>query len=192
MAEQEPYMNPDLHIHAERTSDPNSIRWVLDRPVVASGGRASFASASDLETSPLASRLFSVEGVTGAVLGPDFATVTKRQDLEWADLVPGVVAGIRSWAESGEPALGPAYVSPRADEDPQIVARIRDILESEIGPYVAQDGGEIAFVGYANGVVEVALRGACAGCPSSTITLKMGVEDRLKREIPEVIEVVAV
>jgi len=185
-------MSPDLNMHAERTSDPDSIRWVLDRPVVANGGRARFARPSDPETSPLASRLFSVEGVTGVVLGPDFAAVTRRQDLEWADLVPGVVEGIRSWAESGEPALGPAYVPPQADEDPQIVERIRHILETEIGPYVAQDGGEIAFVGYAKGVVEVALRGACAGCPSSSITLKMGVEDRLKQEIPEVIEVVAV
>ena len=185
-------MDSEFRMHAERTSDTNSIRWVLSCPVAGPVRRASFATAPDPESSPLASRLFAVEGVTAVVLGPDFAAVSKREDLAWSDLAPDVVAALRSWAEAGESAIGPAYVPSSASGDPEIADRIRDILEREIAPYVAQDGGEIAFIDYVDGVVEVSLIGACAGCPSSTITLKMGVEARLKQEIPEVVSVVAV
>jgi Fe-S cluster biogenesis protein NfuA len=185
-------MDQEFRMHAERTSDPNSIRWVLGRPVAEGVRHARFGAAPDPETSPLASRLFAVEGVTAVVFGPDFATVSKRQDLAWSDLAPDVVASLRSWLGAGELAIGPAYVPPPVSEGDEVADRIRYILEREIAPHVAQDGGEIVFVGYADGVVEVSLRGACAGCPSSTITLKMGVESRLKQEIPEVVSVVAV
>lgn len=188
----EPDMSSDCQLHVERTAESDSLRWVVDRPVAGDAGGASFATRPEPGVSPLASRLFSVEGVTRVVLGPDFAIVTKRDDLAWPDLVPGVMASIRSWAEADEPALGADYVPPGVDGDLVIAERIRRILEDEVAPYVAQDGGEISFLNYSNGVVEVALKGACAGCPSSSITLKMVIETRLKREIPEVVAVVAV
>ena len=183
-------MDLGFRMHAERTPNPNSIKWVLSAPVIQEGS-AYFDSPPGRDTSPLAADLFAVAGVTGAFLGHQFVTVTKRDDLEWADLAEPIVAAIKAWVGGGEEALGEAYTPPdRSDED-EVVTRIRAILERDIRPYVAQDGGEITFAGFADGVVEVYLQGACAGCPSSTVTLKMGIEARLKEEIPEVEAVVA-
>ncbi|HIE60659.1 MAG TPA: NifU family protein, partial [Microbacterium sp.] len=102
-----------------------------------------------------------------------------------------IVAGSKAWAATGESALGPAFEVPEQADDDAVTAKIRTILERDVRPYVEQDGGEIVFAGYHDGVVEVVLQGACAGCPSSSITLKMGIEARLKKEIPEVRSVVA-
>lgn len=184
-----------FRMHAERTPNPNSIKWVLSGRVAdaASGvAAASFDEPPGDRVSPLGSRLFEVEGVVGVLLGPDFVTVSKRGDLEWTDLAQPVVECIKGWVASETPALGPDFEPPDLGEEGEIVARIREILEHDIQPYVAMDGGEVAFAGYGDGVVEVHLRGACSGCPSSTITLKMGIEARLKDEIPEVREVVAI
>ena len=121
---------------------------------------------------------------------PD-AVLTKNEAAEWTELAPPIVEAIKAWASSGESALGPAYEPPDEGDASEVVGRIKQILEEEIRPYVAQDGGEITFAGFHDGIVEVVLQGACAGCPSSTITLKMGIEARLKEEIPEVRSVVA-
>jgi len=177
-------------MHAERTPNPNSIKWVLSRGI-AEGGSAAFDSAPGGETSPLACRLFEVSGVTGVYLGPNFVTVSKEPQREWTDLAQPIVERIKSWVESGLDALGPAFEPPDFGDESEIVARIKRILENEIRPYVAQDGGEITFAGYRAGIVEVYLQGACSGCPSSTVTLKLGIEARLKEEIPEVTSVVA-
>ena len=183
-------MDLGFRMHAERTPNPNSIKWVLSAQVAEDGG-AYFDVPPAGEVSPLAAGLFEVSGVTGIFLGSNFVTVTKRDDLEWADLAEPLVAGIKAWADSGQAALGEAYSPPdRGDED-EVITRIREILEHDIRPYVAQDGGDIIFAGFRDGVVEVYLQGSCAGCPSSTVTLKMGIEARLKEEIPEVTEVVA-
>jgi Fe-S cluster biogenesis protein NfuA len=183
-------MDPGFRMHAERTPNPNSIKWVLSDAVVADGS-AYFDLPPGRDVSPLAADLFAVPGVTGIFLGHHFVTVTKREDLEWADLAEPIVGCIKGWAGNDEAALGDAYVAPDRSEDSEVVGRIREILERDIRPYVAQDGGEIIFAGFRDGVVEVYLQGACAGCPSSTVTLKMGIEARLKEEIPEVTEVVA-
>ena len=182
-----------FRMHAERTPNPNSVKWVLGAAVAGGEGprSASFEARPGADVSPLAARLFSLEGVVGVFLGPDFVTVSKEPETEWTDLAPPIVAGIKEWVTSGEPALGPAYEPPDYGDEGEIVSQIRDILERDIQPYVAADGGEIAFAGYRDGIVEVFLRGACAGCPSSTITLKMGIEARLKEEIPAVTSVVA-
>ena len=183
-------MDPGFRMHAERTPNPNSIKWVLSATVVEAGS-AYFDLPPEPSVSPLAASLFEVSGVTGIFLGQQFVTVTKRDDLEWADLAEPIVAAIKTWAGSGAEALGEAYVPPDRSDESEVVTRIRDILERDIRPYVAQDGGEIIFAGFRDGVVEVYLQGACAGCPSSTVTLKMGIEARLKEEIPEVSAVVA-
>ena len=187
-------MDLGFRMHAERTPNPNSVKWVLGQPVAAAGGgfaSANFPEAPSAAVSPLACRLFEVDGVEAVFLGPDFVTVSKRAELEWTDLAPPIVAALKAWAKSGEPALGTAYEQPDVGDQGEVVSRIREILQHDIQPYVAQDGGEITFAGYRDGVVEVYLRGACAGCPSSTITLKMGIEARLKEEIPEVTSVIA-
>jgi Fe-S cluster biogenesis protein NfuA len=187
-------MSLGFRMHAERTPNPNSVKWVLGQPVVEAGsgvGSVSFAEAPGSAVSPLAARLFEVEGVVSVLLGPDFITVSKQPEREWTDLAQPIVAGIKAWAGSGESSLGPAWEPPDLGEQGEIVSRIRKVIEEDVQPYVAMDGGEIAFAGFHDGVVEVYLRGACAGCPSSTMTLKMGIEARLKEEVPQVLSVVA-
>jgi Fe-S cluster biogenesis protein NfuA len=181
----------DFRMHAERTPNPNSIKWVLSCPVVEGAAGAHFTEAPGADVSPLAARLFAVPGVSGVFLGASFVTVSKDQEREWTDLAQPIVDAIKSWVEASEPALGPAWVPPETGGQDEVVERIQRILEHDIRPYVAQDGGDITFAGYRDGVVEVYLQGSCSGCPSSTVTLKMGIESRLKEEIPEVTAVVA-
>ena len=185
-------MDLGFRMHAERTPNPNSIKWVLGQPVADGVASASFdAGAVTPEVSPLAASILEVEGVERVYLGPSFVTVTKRDAAEWTELAAPIVAAIKAWEASGESALGPAWEPPESESDDVLVGRIRTILERDVRPYVEQDGGEIRFVDFRDGVVEVLLQGACAGCPSSSITLKMGIEARLKEEIPEVRSVVA-
>ena len=184
-------MDLGFRMHAERTPNPNSIKWVLGQPVAETVSAASFAPPIEASVSPLAAPIVAIEGVEGVLLGPNFVTVTKSEGMEWTDLAADIVAAIKAWAQAGEPALGPGFEPPVARADDALVARIQDILERDVRPFVEQDGGEIGFAGYRDGVVEVVLRGACAGCPSSSVTLKMGIEARLKEEIPEIQSVVA-
>ncbi len=184
-------MSLGFRMHAERTPNPNSVKWVLGQPVAKGAGAVSFSEAPAASVSPLAARLFEIEGVASVLLGPDFVTVSKQAEFEWTDLAPPIVAGIKAWASAGEDALGSEWEPPLRADESDIVARIRRIIDEDVQPYVAMDGGEITFADYRDGVVEVYLRGACAGCPSSTITLKMGIEARLREEIPEVLSVVA-
>jgi len=184
-------MDLGFRMHAERTPNPNSIKWVLASTLVEGSGSAYFAAPPLEEESPIASALFRVHGVDGVFLGGSFVTVTKNDAAEWTELAPPIVEAIKAWAASEKPALGPGYQPPETGEESEVVTRIKQILEDEIRPYVAQDGGEITFAGFHDGIVEVYLQGACAGCPSSTITLKMGIESRLKEELPEVQQVVA-
>ena len=187
-------MSLGFRMHAERTPNPNSVKWVLGQPVVDSGqgfGSVSFSEAPAADISPLASRLFDVEGVISILLGPDFITLSKQPELEWTDLAPAIVGHIKAWAASGTPALGPAWEPPDLADQDEVVARIRKIIDEDVQPYVAMDGGEITLAGFRDGVVEVYLRGACEGCPSSAITLRVGIEARLKEQVPEVQSVVA-
>ena len=178
-------------MHAERTPNPNAIKWVLDAPL-AGGAGAWFEQAPGADVSPLAARLFAVSGVAAVHLGPDFVTVTKAPQVEWPQIAEALAGVLRGHAASGEPALGPGYRprEVRADAD-EVSARIRRILEQEIRPAVALDGGDVVFVGYREGRVELRLRGACEGCPGSSATLRQGIEVRLREAVPEVREVVA-
>ena len=187
-------MDLGFRMHAERTPNPNSIKWVLGQPVSGDAGSASFSEDEgpiSSDVSALAAAILEVEGTVSVYLGPNFVTVSKVEAAEWTDLAAPIVAGIKAWAATGEPALGSAYERPTSEDDDVIVGKIRTILERDVRPYVEQDGGEISFAGFHDGIVEVILQGACAGCPSSSITLKMGIEARLKDEIPEVKSVVA-
>lgn len=184
-------MDLGFRMHAERTPNPNSIKWVLGQDVADVVSSASFEGTVSADVSPLAAPILDVEGVESVFLGPTFITVTKNDGGEWTELAAPIVAAIKAWAATGESALGAAFVIPEVADDDEVVSQIRTILERDVRPMVESDGGEISFAGYHDGIVEVILQGACAGCPSSSITLKMGIEARLKEEIPEVKSVVA-
>jgi Fe-S cluster biogenesis protein NfuA len=188
-------MDLGFRMHAERTPNPNSIKWVLGQRVIAESdgvSSATFSQAVAETVSPLAARILAIDGVDATLLGPAFVTVTKAETAEWTELAAPIVAEIKAWAALGISALGPDFERPEAQPDDEVVLRIREVLDRDVRPYVESDGGEVGFVAFHDGVVEVVLRGACAGCPSSSITLKMGIEARLKEEIPEVESVIAV
>jgi len=181
-----------FQMHAERTPNPNSIKWVLGESLVPAGVSADFPEPVSESVSPLAARLFGVPGVVGVFLAANFVTVTKLEGADWEELAQPLVDALKAFAASGEVALGPQFVSAGPATDEPVVARIRQILEDEVRPAVAMDGGDVVFVGFRDGVVEVQLQGACVGCPSSTATLRFGIEGRLREEIPEVQKVISV
>jgi len=185
-------MDLGIRMHAERTPNPNSIKWVMSKRIVEGTASASFETPPARDVSPLAHQLFLLDGVVGVFLAADFATVSKCEEVEWVDLAQPIVDVLKKHLDSGEPALGPGYQAVAAEASGTLVQRIRRILDDEIRPAVARDGGDILFVGFREGVVELQMRGACSGCPSATATLKMAVESRLREEIPEICEVVAV
>ena len=185
-------MDLDFHMRAERTPNPNSVKWVVSRTLVEGVGSAHFEADPGAAVSPLAARLFEVEGVTGVFVARNFVTVTKREGLEWPALAQALVDALKAFAASGEPALGPAFDAEAVQTAGEVEARIQRILDEEIRPYVAQDGGDVIFAGFRDGRVELYLQGSCSGCPSSLMTLKMGIEGRLREAVPEVQEVVAI
>ena len=186
-------MDLGFRMHAERTPNPNSIKWVLGQTLVEPGVSAHFSCRPEEGVSPLAARLFEVDGVEGVFIAANFVTITRRESVEWTDIAQGVVDVIKQSVADGIPALGPDFevVSAPAD-DTTLVSRIRDILDNEIRPAVARDGGDIVFAGFRDGIVELVMQGSCSGCPSSTATLKHGIEARLRAAIPEVLGVAAV
>jgi Fe-S cluster biogenesis protein NfuA len=181
-----------FRMHAERTPNPNSIKWVLGEPITPVGATADFPAPVPEAVSPLAAQLFAVKGVTGVFLASHFVTVTKTEDADWTELAQPLVDAIKAFAASGADALGPEFVAKETAPEGDVVGRIRRILEDEVRPAVAMDGGDVVFAGYRDGVVEVQLQGSCAGCPSSTATLRFGIEQRLREVVPEVQRVVSV
>jgi Fe-S cluster biogenesis protein NfuA len=173
-------------MHAERTPNPNSIKWVLGRPVAPGFTSAHFAARPEPEASPLAHLLFGLEGVTAVFFASNFVTVTKREEIEWTDLAQPIVDAIKGCIGEGGSALGAAYRVQSEASESELIGRIRQILDDEIRPAVARDGGDIVFAGFHDGIVEVHLQGSCSGCPSSRATLKLGIEARLREVIPEV------
>ena len=182
----------NFRMHAERTPNPQSLKWVLGDALLPHGESANFQQPVTPEVSPLAARLFALPGVVGVFLAANFVTVTKREELEWMEFGPRVVDAIKAHAASGEAALGPAFEPAPALPQGELVERIREVLETEVRPAVALDGGDVVFAGFHDGVVEVMLQGACVGCPSATATLRFGIEARLREAIPEVTKVVQV
>ncbi len=179
-----------MFIQTESTPNPATLKFLPGRTVLAEGA-ADFTSAEAAGPSPLARRLFAVEGVEGVFLGSDFITVT-RGDADWAHLKPAVLGAIMEHFTSGEAVMeGAAQAGHAAHDGPdgEIVVQIKELLDTRVRPAVAQDGGDITFHGFEKGVVYLHMRGACAGCPSSTMTLKMGIENLLRHYIPEVTEV---
>jgi Fe-S cluster biogenesis protein NfuA len=184
-------MDLGFRMHAERTPNPNSIKWVLGRAVVDGSGSAHFDAVPASDVTPHAAALFGIDGVVGVFLASNFVTVTKRPEIEWTDIAQSVVDALKGCLEGGGPALGPAWQPVEQSGEGEVVARILRILEEEVRPAVAMDGGDIVFAGFRDGIVELYMQGSCSGCPSSTATLKHGIEARLRDEVPEVQGVVA-
>jgi Fe-S cluster biogenesis protein NfuA len=183
-----------LFIQTEQTPNPSTLKFLPGR-VVMEKGTLDFADATTSHVSPLARRLFAVEGVERVFFGNDFVTVTKAADKDWQVLKPSILGGIMEHYTSGEPVVAadsPAADDAAADDDDEIVSQIKDLLETRVRPAVAQDGGDIVFQDFRDGVVYLHMQGSCSGCPSSTATLKMGIENLLKHYVPEVVEVQAV
>ena len=181
-----------MFIQTESTPNPATMKFLPGQEVLPTG-TADFPSADAADASPLARRIFTVPGVTGVFFGTDFVTVTKVEDTAWEHLKPAVLGAIMEHYQSGAPVLeGAQAPSGHADHDgpdAEIVRQIKELLDTRVRPAVAQDGGDITFHGFDRGVVYLHMQGACAGCPSSTLTLKMGIENLLRHFIPEVTEV---
>ncbi len=182
-----------MFIQTESTPNPATLKFLPGQTVL-DMGTADFPTKDSAEKSPLATRIYAVEGVTGVFFGIDFVTVTKSDDAEWDHIKPAVLGAIMEHYQSGQPVIDgdQAPASGHAEhtgEDGEVVDQIKELLDTRVRPAVAQDGGDITFHGFDRGVVYLHMQGACAGCPSSTLTLKMGIENLLRHYIPEVTEV---
>lgn len=181
-----------MFIQTEETPNPATLKFIPGRGVMPAG-TANFTAAEDAKRSPLAERLFDVEGVTGVFLGSDFVTVTKAAERDWQLMKPAVLGVIMEHFTANRPVIvETAAAGGGGEADSEIVTQIKELLETRVRPAVAQDGGDIVFHGFEDGVVFLQMHGSCSGCPSSTATLKMGIENMLKHYIPEVTEVRAV
>ena len=181
-----------MFIQTEITPNPATLKFLPGRDVMGEG-TANFTEVEQAGRSPLALRLFELEGIAGVFLGSDFVTVTKSPEREWEVLKPIVLAAIMDHFTSGQPVLiegaAAAAEGAEADEDDEITAQIKELIETRVRPAVAQDGGDIVFRSFEDGVVYLHMQGSCSGCPSSTATLRHGIENMLKYYVPEVVEV---
>ncbi len=181
-----------MFIQTESTPNPATLKFLPGETVLPTG-TADFPDAETAGSSPLAVRLFAIDGVTRVFFGYDFISVTKSETASWSHIKPAILGAIMEQYQSGQPlvvASSQDETDANADNpDGPIIGKIKQLLDTRVRPAVAQDGGDIVFHGFEKGIVYLHMQGACAGCPSSTITLKMGIENLLRHYIPEVIEV---
>lgn len=180
-----------MFIQTEATPNPLTLKFLPGRSVL-NEGTAFFTCAADAAASPLALSLFAVEGVAAVFLGADFITVTRRDEAAWDVLKPQLLTTVMDHFVAGRPVLLDAAKTADASDDSELAKQIRELIDTRVRPAVAQDGGDIIFRGFEDGIVKLELHGSCSGCPSSTITLKNGIENMLKHYVPEVIAVEAV
>lgn len=185
-----------MFIQTEETPNPAALKFLPGKAVLDSGV-ADFTSRDAAQRSPLARVLFEIDGVAGVFLGSDFVTVTKAGDKSWQVLKPMVLGAVMDHFTSGAPIMETA--DDEGDDeindegvDGEIISQIKELIDTRVRPSVAQDGGDIVYKGFKNGTVYLSLRGSCAGCPSSTATLKMGIENMLRHYVPEVQQVEAI
>lgn len=183
-----------MFIQTEATPNPAVIKF-LPGQAISPDSPADFRVIEAASRSPLAQRLFGIAGVNGVFLGRDFVSVTKDENTDWSMLKPMVLAALMEHLATGQPILHapePKAADDDAEDDDELVVQIKLLLEERVRPAVMQDGGDIVFDRFEDGIVYLEMQGACAGCPSSTMTLKSGIENMLKHYVPEVIEVRAV
>ena len=185
-----------MFIQTEQTPNPATLKFLPGEEVMGEAGTTYFSSTEKVSgQSPLADQLFGVEGVAAVFFGSDFITITKLADHDWYTMKPTIFGMIMNHFTSGDPIMAEDSsmigTSTASDGDDEIVAKIKELIDTRVRPAVAQDGGDIVFHGFEDGIVFLQMQGACAGCPSSTATLKMGIENMLRHYIPEVVEVQA-
>ena len=186
-----------MFIQTEATPNPLTLKFSPGVTVMSSG-TAFLTSGEDAKISPLADALFAIDGISAVFLGNDFITVTKTDTGTWDTLKPAILTTIMDHFVAGKPVMLSASQTAAAnntadgENDSEIVKQIRELIDTRVRPAVAQDGGDIIFRGFEDGIVQLELHGSCSGCPSSTITLKNGIENMLKHYIPEVVAVEAV
>ncbi len=182
-----------MFIQTENTPNPNTVKFLPGKTVM-EAGVAEFKSLEEAAVSLLAQKLFGLNGVTGVFYGSDFISVTKDDDADWEALKTLIMAAIMDHAMTGMPlfreGMEPNAAQAEANEDDdELTLQIKELLETRVRPMVAMDGGDIVFDRFEEGIVYLTMRGACAGCPSSTMTLKSGIENMLRHYVPEVLEV---
>ncbi len=187
-----------LFIQTEDTPNPAAMKFLPGRPVLETGV-AEFTSLEAAASSPLARLLFDIDGVVGVFLGRDFITVTKTDQKSWQVLKPLILGSVMDHFTSGADVMESVEKTDVVEDefhddevDDEVVVQIKELIETRVRPAVAQDGGDIIYRGFKKGTVYLQLRGSCAGCPSSTATLKMGIENMLRHYVPEVSQVEAV
>ncbi len=180
-----------MFIQTQDTPNPSTVKFLPGRDILEGISAVEFSSQSEAGSSPLAMRLFGITGVAGVFLGRDFISISKADDTDWSMLKPMILAALMEHLSTGQPIyIIPTDNKDKAEqEDNEIVCQIKELLDERVRPMVAMDGGDIVFDRFEDGIVFLQLRGACSGCPSSTATLKMGVENMLRHYIPEVLEV---
>lgn len=186
----------NMFIQTQDTPNPNSLKFIPGVSVLGEGSTKDFPSAKDAYCSPLAKMLFRIEGVKAIFFGPDFITVTKLdEDIEWKLLKPEIFATIMDFFASGLPIMDESQ--PAADtqintDDDEVVQMIKELLDTRIRPTVQEDGGDIVFMGFEEGIVKLKMQGSCTNCPSSVVTLRNGVQNMMQFYIPEVLGVIQV
>ncbi len=186
-----------MFIQTQETPNPLTLKFIPGIILLMTGS-ADFASREEAQKSPLATRFFDIDGITRVFIGEDFVSITKDNDADWDTLKPFILSTLMDHLLAQKPILSDIYEDLEetdityTEEELQIVEQIKDLIETRIRPAVAVDGGDIVFSKFQEGIVFLKLRGACSGCPSSSFTLKSGIESMLKHYVPEVLEVRAV
>lgn len=178
-----------MFIQTQDTPNPDSLKFLPGIEVLGKGNTKDFPSAMSAMSSPLAKLIFRIEGVRGVFFGGDFITVSKEEDAEWRIMKPEIFAVIMDFFASGLPIVhehSPNADTAINDDDDETVQMIKELLDSRIRPTVQEDGGDIIFMGYEDGIVKLKMQGSCSSCPSSIVTLKNGVQNMLQFYIPEV------
>lgn len=186
--------NKVINIYLESNPNPNSLKFVLNFMIVPEGKSYDFPTAESAAKAPLAAEIFKLDHVERVFYMSNFVTVTKSAGIEWIEIQDTIRNLIKDYLQAEKPVLSDDYeeeVTENIEEETDIEKKIKSILEDYIRPAVEQDGGAISFHSYVDGTVKVLLQGSCSGCPSSMITLKAGIENLLKRMVPEVQEVEA-
>ncbi|MFD2516206.1 NifU family protein [Pontibacter locisalis] len=190
-----------VSVYAEANPNPESMKFVMNQQLLPDGQSVDYPNLESAMESPLAQELFNFDYVSRVFIASNFVTITKNSDLEWVKLIPELRTFLKSYVEAGGPIFNEGFSAKKVEvselngetsaEDAEISKKVIDLLDNYVRPAVEQDGGNITFKSYNDGVVTVHLQGSCSGCPSATVTLKAGIENLLKRMVPEVKEVVA-
>lgn len=177
-------MQEIITVYSEATPNPESMKFVISKMILPNDS-VDFRDASKVQNSPMAAKLFEYPFVKGVFIMNNFISITKQADREWFDLIPELKEFVKNYVESGEPVVTKKEVLSE-EEETEAIRKIKQLLDDHVKPAVEMDGGAIHYKSFKEGVVTVVMKGSCSGCPSSTMTLKAGIENLLKRMVPEV------